>query len=185
MIAFGVNMRKSAQSIARELGRFQQAVKDKATVRALNRALDTAQTVANQGIRNRYNIKAQAARKSMKKHRAWAGQLRAALEVGGRKIPLIEFSARWSRRQVGATVQILRAGGRKTVRGAWIGTHGSTGARQVFRRIGRERYPIVSLRSVSVPQAFANRAVIRAIDLAVVESFEKNFEHQLRYLTGR
>jgi hypothetical protein len=185
MIALGVSVRKSAKAIEAEFTRLQQNVKDKATVRALNRALDAAQTISNREIRKTYNVKARVISKAMNKQRAWAGRLRARLEVQGFKIPLIEFSARWSRRQAGATVQVLRGGGRKTVRGAWIGKHTATGARQVFKRIGRERYPIVSLRSVSVPQAFINRAVIRATDIAVVEAFEKNFEQQLRYLTGR
>jgi hypothetical protein len=51
-------------------------------------------------------------------------------------------------------------------------------------RRGRERYPIKSLRSVSVPQQFANKVVREAVDVAVRESFDKNFRQQLKFLSG-
>lgn len=158
---------------------------NKATVRALNRAIDSSQTAASREIRKTYNIKARAVRRAMKKKRAHRGQVYpyAELEINGALIPLIEFDARWTQKtKIGASVRIKKAGGRKRIKGAFIGVHGHTGARQVFVRVGQDRYPIKSLRSLSLPQAFRSRVVFRAVQLATRESFTKNFQQQLKFL---
>ena len=160
-----------------------------ATVRALNRALDTSQTIANRKIRETYNVKARAVAKAMKKHRAHRGQAYAyaELKISGERIPLIEFGARWTRRmKPGASVQIFKAGARKRIRGAFIGVHGYTGARQVFVRkdLSDPRSDIKSLRGVSIPQQFRNKAVLAVVKQATREAFSKNFQQQLKFLSG-
>jgi hypothetical protein len=183
----GVEVRSDFKRVIAEFDARHAGVIDKATIRALNRALDKAQTEANSRIRDRYNVKAGVVRKAMKKIRAHRAQAYAfaRLSIEGARIPLIEFGATWTRGQkVGASVKVLKAGGRKRIPGAFIGVHGYTGARQVFVRRGRERYPIKSLRSVSVPQQFANKVVREAVDVAVRESFDKNFRQQLKFLSG-
>ena len=172
------------------LARFEAGHRDKigkATIRALNRAIDTAQTVANRKIRERYNVKAAAVRKAFKKKRASKRQLYAVaeLEISGLRIPLIEFGASWARNmRPGASVKVLKEGGRKRIAGAFIGVHRASGARQVFIRTTKDRYPIKALRSVSVPQQFAHKAVLKAVQVATRETFSKNFAQQLKYLNG-
>lgn len=159
----------------------------KANVRALNRAINTAQTVANRKIRERYNVKAAAVRKAIKKKYAHVKQVYAVAElwIRGARIPLIEFGAKWSRKmKPGASVKVLRQGARKRIRGAFIGVHGHTGARQVFVRTTKDRYPIKSLRSVSIPQQFAQKSVLAAVRVATRESYSKNFAQQLKFLSG-
>jgi DNA-binding protein len=165
----------------------------KATVRALNRAIDTAQTIANRKIRERYNVKAAVVRKAMKKKRAHLGQAYAVaeLEITGYRIPLMAFGASWTRKmQPGASFRVLKGGGRKSVRGAFIATMKS-GHRGVFRRsgkFGRNKNPklekIAEMYSVSLPQQFRNRVVQVAVRLATREAFSKNFAQQLKYLSG-
>jgi hypothetical protein len=54
----------------------------------------------------------------------------------------------------------------------------------VWRRTGRDRYPIRNLRSISIPQAFGNKAVLAALEIHATETFNKNLQQQLRYLSG-
>jgi hypothetical protein len=172
------------------IARIESVTRDKigkANIRALNRAIDTAQTVANRKIRERYNVKAAAIRKAFKKKRASRRQAYAVaeLEISGVRIPLIEFAANWNRKmRPGASVRVLREGGRKRIPGAFIGVHGASGARQVFIRTTKDRYPIKALRSVSVPQQFTHRAVLKAVQEATREAYSKNFAQQLKYLSG-
>ena len=88
-------------------------------------------------------------------------------------------------------MQIKVAGGRKVVQGAFITAStannarggGSEGMRQVWRRGGADRTPILNLTSVSVPQAFANQAVLSALRIVAAETFNKNFAQQIKFLT--
>lgn len=170
----------------------QDNVVNKATFRALNRALDASATGASREIRKEYNVKHRAVLSTMKKRRASKSSLYAQLRLEGSRIGLIEFGARHNRRQPGASVQIKVRGGRKIVAGSFIATRRwlswQDGAEQahrgVFRRVGKARYPIRYLRSISIPQAFSNRAVIEAIQRITHESFTKAYEQQLRYLSG-
>ena len=53
----------------------------KANIRALNRAIDTAQTVANRKIRERYNVKAAAIRKALGLGKDTPGEIAKRLEM--------------------------------------------------------------------------------------------------------
>lgn len=182
-----VNVRSDAKRMVASLEAGTKANVNKATIRALNRAIDTAQTIANRKIRERYNVKAGAVRKAFKKKRAHGKQayVVAELKIRGTRIPLIEFGANWTRKmKPGASVKVLKDGGRKRIAGAFIGVHGSLGQRHVFMRTTKDRYPIKILRSVSVPQQFVHKQVIEAVNKATRETFSKNFEQQLRFLSG-
>ncbi len=195
-----VDVRSPLNSVIAEFKATTDAIKDKATVRALNRALDQTATATSREIRKEYNVTHRAVLKALKKRRANSRSLHAKIEMRGSKLPLIAFSARavnpWNvagrKRRLGGgvSVQVKVAGGRKVVRGAFIATGtannatggGSEGMRQVWRRAGPGRYPILNLRSVSVPQAFANKAVIAAVSAIAADSFKKNFAQQIQFL---
>lgn len=182
-----VNVRREAKYAIARIDAGTKARVDKATIRAMNRAIDTAQTVANRKIRERYNVKAAAVRKAFKKKRAHGKQayVFAELSISGLRIPLIEFGANWNRNmKPGASVKVLREGMRKRVKGAFIGVHGGSGKKGVFVRTGKDRYPIRHLRSVSVPQQFVNKKVLAAVNAATREAFSKNFQQQLTFLSG-
>lgn len=178
-----VDVRDNLKSVIAEFGATAGTIRDKATIRALNRALDQTATATSREIRKEYKVTHRAVLRAIKKQRAFKGRYYAAIEMSGRKIPLIEFGARWTpATPVGASVQVKVKGGRKRVRGAFIGQHGATGTRQVFRRVGRERLPIMALRSISLPVAFINKTVIAAVRAVAAESFRRNFEQQIRFM---
>lgn len=177
----------------------------RAQVMAINRTAEQLRTQAGREVRQVYNVKLAAIRKATKLLKARRESLRPSAEVSfsGRRIPLIEFAARpvnpWNvagrkhRRGGGVSVQVLVKGGRKVVEGAFITAltannyqgGGAAGIRAVFRRTGRERYPIRNLRSVSIPVMVAREAIAKVLLRFADERFEVNLEQALRYLTGR
>lgn len=196
----GVDVRSNISQVVAEFRSDTRGLVPKATERALNRALDQAATEAKRligGARGRYNVKVGVVEKAFKKIKAstkGAGVLVAILRVAGARIALIQFSpsertvrtAHGKRRAV--SVKVLRGGERKVVKGGFIGTlRGGTseGTKGIFRRTGRERYPIKFRRSVSIPQAFSKDVVLAAVKKVASESFTKNFEQQIRFLGER
>jgi len=173
-----------------------------ATYRALNRAQDKVATETGREIRKEYKIKLGVIRSALKKRRASERSLMARLVIEGVRIGLIHFGARavnpWNvmgrrhRPGGGVSVQIKVKGGRKLIRGAFITAStannatggGTAGMKQVWRRLNADRESLVVLRSISIPQAFANKAVLAALDEHARETFNKNLQQQLRYLTG-
>jgi hypothetical protein len=179
-----------------EAQKLREDVSEKAIYRALNRALDKVATETGREIRKVYNVKQRAIMAALRKHRANRKRLTARLVVEGVRLGLIEFAARavnpWNvagrrhrRLGGGVSVQIKVAVGRKIVKGAFIAARGggSEGMRQVWRRAGFDRLPILTLRSISVPQAFANQAVLAALRTVARDTFNTNFAQQIRFLT--
>lgn len=155
---------------------------DKAMRRAINRTIDQVATEANRRIRDRYNVRARAVSRAMKKKKvsARAGSLTAEIEIRGRRIGLIEFAARQTGK--GVSVKVLKAGPRKVVKGAFIATNTATQYRGVWRRVGASRYPIRNLVSISIPQAFFSESVSRAVEKLVAEKFPQTLRQNLEFV---
>jgi hypothetical protein len=159
----------------------------RAQVMALNRTAEQLRTEAGREVRKVYNLKLAAVRKASKLLRARKESRfpRAEVTFSGKKIPLIEFGARQTRQGVSVRIKMKEA--RKIVRGAFIATRRWTswqdGAEQankgVFRRVGKSRYPIRYLRSISIPTALEREAVAKALLAFVDDRFEKNFSDAL------
>lgn len=188
----GVDVRTNLDRTEASFTAWREGFRDKAIYRALNRALDQTATGANREIRKVYNVKAKAVSRAFRKFKANSNKLTAVLRIQGARIPLIEFAARWKPGQsVGATAKVMAAGGRETYPGTFIQAStrnnarggGSAGQRQVFKRVGKSRYPILTQRGISIPQAFGDDAVTRAAKQIAAESFTKNFEQQVKFLS--
>ena len=180
-------------------------IEEKATVRALNRAGDQSMTAASREIRRVYNLRAAAARAQIKvRDRASHGHLYFTIRIFSKRIPLIEFAARQTRR--GVTVAVKK-GNRKLIPRAFIATTKS-GHRGVFARIegkqradapfrfgkgsgrrgrewGKPDLPIGELTTLSVPAMFLERTVRSAVARVAMDSFARNFEQQLKFLTSK
>lgn len=198
-----VSVRHDAKRAVAEIQGLRADIEEKATVRALNYVLNKVATETGREIRKVYNVKLKAITAAMKKHRANRKHLTSRLVVEGVRLGLIEFAARavnpWNvkgrrhrTRGGGVSVQIKVAGGRKLIRGAFITAAtrnnatggGSAGMRQVFHRDGADRDSFRSLKSISVPQAFANQAVVGTLRRLAVERFNYEFRRQLSVLGG-
>lgn len=192
MSGIRLEVKSNLDRVVAEFRQDRDEILDKATYRALNRALDKSATETSREIRKVYNVRDRAVKAALTKQRASSKRLWARLVIQGARLGLIEFDASWSRKKSGASVRIKVGGGRLTVRGSFIAARRwrswQNGQEQVsqgvFKRVGKARYPIHYLRSISIPQAFAQRAVLAAIERLAVEAFDKNLEQQVRYLRG-
>lgn len=182
-----INLSMSS-NIDRVTARFEglaARVQNRATLRAINRAVDAVATEANREIRKVYRIKASDLRKAITKKKAFLKQavMSGSVIFSGRRLNLFYFGARQTKK--GVTVQVMQAGGRKLLPGAFLATNSHTGFKGVFHRVGRSRYPIKNLKSIAIPQAVGNKAVNAALRKIANEAFLKNFSQQLNFLTSR
>lgn len=158
-----------------------------AAARALNRAAVSTRAQAVREIRERYNIKAGAARAQMRIERASRSRLTAAVVVSGRPIPLIEFAAR--RVAAGVSVEVRR-GRRLTLRGRFIATmkSGHVGVFERIGKFGRRGNPrlekIGEKFTVGLPSMFTQRAVLSAIERVALQRFSVELARELRFRTG-
>lgn len=183
--SFRIDVRSNTRQVLAEFRAFEDGLRDVAMVRAINRAIDVAQTEGGREIRKEYALKAAVISAAMVKRRArrgMAGGASGMLIVAGRPIGLIDFNANQTRR--GVSVRIKKGSGRKVLQSAFIATT-SKGYRGVFRRTGKSRYPIKTLRSVSIPQTFINKVVIKAVDAATVDAYERTLAQQTRFLMSK
>jgi len=184
MAGFRIDVRSNVKRVAAEFRAMRTDIADKATTRALNRALDKVATETGREVRKEYNVKLSAVRSALKKRRAHSKRLEANMIVEGVRLGLIEFDARWrSGMPIGASVRVKTAAGRKSIRGAFIAQMRS-GRIDVFRRRGKKRLKIDKLDTLSIPQAVMNKIVLEALEHIAVDTFNKNLEQQLRFLSG-
>ena len=72
--------------------------------------------------------------------------------------------------------QIKRTGGKKMIKGAFLGNDGRT----VFIRQGKDRLPIKALSTIDVPQMFNTKRINAAVRDAMLKRFRSNFDRELR-----
>lgn len=80
------------------------------------------------------------------------------------------------------SAEIKRSNGRVTLGSqVFLSKSGKEGSRQIpFQRKGDKRYPIVSIKSVSVPQMITNETVAGNIRARINEGLGKRLEHHLK-----
>jgi len=190
-----VQIKSNLEDVRKRFGTLAKDVEEKATVSALNRTATTVRAAAVREIRAEYpGLKAGAIRDELKITRARRDQLEAIITLKGDRIPLIDFSARQTKK--GVSVQIKR--GRKLIPHAFIATMKS-GHKGVFVRVKsvkplvfrfgpgsrltqkKNDLPIAELSSLSLPRAFVNKNVQAVLKRLAAETFSKNFAAELSY----
>lgn len=176
--------------------------------RSLNKAIRGVRTDTSKEIRREVTAKAKHVNRTFKIYKASAkkGILAAALESTGKRLPMIAYQARQTKR--GVSVKINRQGGRHLIPHAFIATmpSGHTGVFQrEIRHQDRGRFgtipvqadkredkqfakmprkyqlPITELYSPSVPQVFKRPEVMRSIERKGQVRLKKAFEQELRF----
>lgn len=186
-----VNVTSNANQVIMEMKAMATEMREKATVRALNRTIEQVRTQASREVRAAgYNLKAAVVRATMKMHRASAGRLWARVVASGRPIPLVQYSARQTRK--GVTVNVMN--GRKLVPGAFIAKmrNGKIG---VFEREMPQRkrtkankyaaLPVRHLHGPSIPAALANAKVQQALQRLIEQKFPEILAREARFIIDR
>lgn len=156
----------------------------RARVRALNRAIGTANTDARRAIAEDTNLPQNVIAKSLAVQRAVFGRPEAILSATGRRIPLYDFTRQRKTRG--------RPTGRGAIPGAFIAQLKS-GHVGIFKRIGQSRsrkglprhapgLPIVELFGPSLPFVFTNEKIMGALVANAKENLIKNYRHEVQFL---
>lgn len=160
---------------------------EKAAVRALNRAITTAQTAASYKARRVYTIKNDAFKKGMKIKKARRGELLARLSSKSARRELVDFSVSPGTIQRGKKsgqlqVAVKRAGGLKPLPGAFVERGRKDGRLHVLKREGRARYPLHIKYGPSPSEMLAGEDVVPYVEKRAKEMLAKRLEHEIDHL---
>jgi hypothetical protein len=149
--------------------------------RALNRAGVSGKTAMTRAIHEDTGIASKDVGREIQLEKATKTKTVVALQIRGRRIPLIAFKARGPEpsRGKGKGVSYTLPGGRGRVPDAFITTLGVGGHRGVYKRRGRPRLPIDELFGPSLPHVFEK--FIPVFAQAAGESFRKNLASEISF----
>ena len=181
--------------VQRKLESLRKDIAEKALRSAVNKTIGQAQTQMIRGIRNEFNLTSAKIREKLFIRKAYAASGRwgisATLESktpGGKRraINLINFLKNAAgRKRKGSKSElrfkIKRAGGLKSVTGAFVGNKGRT----VFARVGPGRLPIKPVSTIDVPQMFNTRRINERVIAFINSKFVELFERDVSYYTQR
>jgi hypothetical protein len=183
--------------IQRQLNSLRAEVGNQATARALNRTVEIARTRMIREITGEYRVKASFVRERLQIRKAIASgaiTLEAALaakSAKGRSANVIAFGARQV--AAGVSVKIRQSGGRKTIKGAFIGNKGRT----VFARVAgtkmqsRAKYrgthaeKIKPVQTIDVAQMFQTRRINSRVIATIRERFPEVFAREVKFALSR
>lgn len=191
-----ISIRDNFPEVAAQLNKLAVDVGNKAMARALNKSIDQGKIQMARQISSEFRVSVGTVKDRLRVIKAsskngatrFVATLEATKKGKGRSMNLIAFlsKARVSKaaaKRKGRTdlagqlqFQIKRGGGKKTIKGAFVGNQGRT----VFIREGRSRLPIKALNTIDIGQMFNTRRVNKVVRRAILEKFEKNFERELR-----
>lgn len=174
------------EGLAKQINSLASEVAAQATSRAVNRTMEQARTAMSREIRNEFVLPAAKVNAALRIIRASVKggvfQIEAALESPsqrGRSLNLINFGARQTKQ--GVTFRVRKSGGRKLIRGAFIGNKGRT----VFIREGKRRLPIKPLQMIGVPQMFNTQRINARVVQTIKDKFPEIFAREAKFYTDR
>jgi hypothetical protein len=195
-----ISIRNNFPEIAAKLDRLGKDVGNKAVVKAINKTIDQGKTQMARQISQEFRVSVGTAKERLKVYKASArggafrfvATLEATKKGPGRSMNLIAFVTRGKvskasvKRNGRADLagqmqfQIKRGGGKKAIKGAFVGNLGRT----VFIRDGKSRLPIKALNTIDVPQMFNTRRVNKLVKQIMLDKFPANFQRELRAVLG-
>ncbi|AOZ91631.1 phage tail protein [Paenibacillus crassostreae] len=154
-----------------------------AAMSAVNRTLDQINTKLGRIVTKEYNIKVSDVKKTITKNKARKGNLRAFLKSEGRTLSFSHFRISQSGKKVRKVkVKVKKSAGLKQINTdprAFVQT--LNGKNQVLKRMGKDRYPVEVLRTLSVPQMIDSLNVSNQIQKDANEILAKRIEHEIEY----
>lgn len=195
-----ISIRNNFPEVAAKLDILGRNIGDKALVRALNKTIDQGKTQMARQISQEFRVSVGTVKERLKVIKAsrkgnwhFTATLQATSKAKGRSMNLIAFVTRGkvskaAAKRSGRTdlagqlqFQIKRGGGRKAIKGAFIGNLGRT----VFIRTGKERLPIKALNTIDIGQMFNTRRVNKVVKQVMLDKFPANFKHEVAWEVQR
>lgn len=154
----------------------------KAMARAINRATESARTEAARKVRSMYYITQKDVKSTIKVYPASPGDLSALVVSRGNLIALTKFRITpkkpQPKRKSDIIVRVKRGSG-GPVKKAFVAKmkSGHTG---VFRRAGKQRYPINQMYGPSIPEMIGNPTVTGWVEEKARERLDQRLEHEIK-----
>jgi hypothetical protein len=184
-----INITNDAERAHRMLGRIPAEVIEPSFRRALTRAMTKAGVESSKSIRGVYAIKASRVKEAMTK--TITGPYSGTVTFKATRPTLGGFKPTQNARGVAVTV---KKGGRKTIRSAFMPKGGKLtgnryGALPAARGSyvggtfvpGKDRYPIVPLKTISVPVMLKQEQVIEPVMDATQKALRDTLEREVNY----
>lgn len=156
---------------------------EKATVSALNRALQEGRTAGVREVTNIYAIKAKDVRGAIELRAANKGDIEAEMFVSGTNLSLKRFAIRPNSDTTGAKrrqVRVARKKGRFETLDKGFVWRG-----HAFRREGNKRLPIEKQFGPSIPAMFGNDNVVDKVEDTMVKAVDKRLEHETNRILNK
>ncbi len=151
---------------------------ERATSRAVNRAILAARTEGTKDVGKEYVIRASDVKANMTIKKAGAGDISAALSVKGSAIDIQKFKVKV--KKSGIFVQVKRSGGAELPHSFFVTTNGLG----IYHRQESSRLPIQKEWGPSMPQMIGNPAIIEAMSQKSQEAIEKRLPHEVNAILG-
>jgi len=169
----------------KDLARVQKALVEtpkkvqRAAYFATRRTVTRVRTKLSVNTRKRYTAAAAAVKEAMRVQKPSMGNLRAAVVVTGKQLPLRSFRIRDNTERP-VRVQIKRGGGSKPVRGLFVRRF-PKGYEGPMHRRQAARYPLATPGGPSVPQMVEKPEVFDEVEKAAEDFLARRFHHELQY----
>ena len=151
--------------------------------RAVNRTASHVRTVASRETRKTYNVKHGDISKTFSLRRANKNNLRAKLVSKGFNIPLTQFpfqlGAPDAKRRRSVSVSVKKQGG-GVIKSAFM--HRKVGVPQIFKREGKERYPIRTLVGPAIPTMLDNPTTKEIAAEKAAIMLDKRINHEINHV---
>lgn len=177
---------KEMEKALKKLSMFPKEM-NKATSAAINRTLSFANKRMKQEVRKEYAIKSGEIQSTINIKRAKPSNLTGIVISSGSRLTLGRFSknaGNWTKNKP-VKVKVKKTGTKKVNTDPKAFVANLNGNNHIVKRVGKERYPIKVLRTVSVPQMLSNEKVNTKVMDEAQEKLQERVEYEINYRMGK
>jgi len=175
---FSLDVQADFKEVEKMLKHLDKKIITQATTTTLNRVAKSVQSLAVKLLAKDIGLKQKEVRKYVTVRKANWNNLYSSVEANGKRVPVHKLSAKQTKSGVTYRGQ---DGKRRHIPGAFIQTIRVDGVPGAYKRKGKERFPVVFLRTVSIPHVFIQDAINKALLQVAQERWNKEFPHQVNY----
>jgi len=172
------NVKTDFREVERMLTKSQRTILPKATSSALNKVATSVQKEAIRILAKDIGLPQKEIRKYLFITKATWRNLESSIKANGKRIPVHKLNAKQIRRGVKYKGQ---DGKRRLIPGAFMKEIRVQGVPGAYKRRGKDRFPVVFLRTVSIPHVYIKDATNKAMLRVAKVRWGKVWPHEVRY----
>lgn len=174
--------RDMLEQVEQQLGKMKNEA-PKALKNAINQTARQARTDLKNQVRKKYTVKAGKVSQAMRIQRATNTRLEATIFVRGKVLNITNYKT--SAPKKGAKAQVAKDGGLKRIVGPKHITAFKGKNALLWQRQGKDRFPIMPLKSISIPKAVSSKKkVYGVVKPEIMKNLKANVDAQVRRILG-